>query len=136
MKVWTFFSVAVLVAAIAAAQAPSSTQAAATPQATPPPQSAAAQAPAGNPETGKTLFDSVGCYACHGFEGQGGAAGPRIAPRTLPLVAFIRFVRRPSNQMPLYTDRIVSDEDLGHIHAYLESRPTPTPIESIPLLQE
>jgi mono/diheme cytochrome c family protein len=131
MKVWTFFSVAVLVAAIAAAQAPSSTPAAATPQA-----QTAAQAPAGNPETGKTLFDSVGCYACHGFEGQGGAAGPRIAPRTLPLVAFIRFVRRPSNQMPLYTDRIVSDEDLGHIHAYLESRPTPTPVESIPLLQK
>jgi mono/diheme cytochrome c family protein len=131
MKVWTFFSVAVLVAAIASAQAPSSTPAAATPQA-----QTAAQAPAGNPETGKTLFDSVGCYACHGFEGQGGAAGPRIAPRTLPLVAFIRFVRRPSNQMPLYTDRIVSDEDLGHIHAYLESRPTPTPVESIPLLQK
>lgn len=132
MKVWTFFSVAVLVAAIAAAQAPSSTQAAAAPQA----QTAAAQAPAGDPETGKTLFDDVGCYACHGFEGQGGAAGPRIAPRTLPLAAFIRFVRRPSNQMPLYTDRIVSDEDLGHIHAYLESRPTPPPVESIRLLQE
>ena len=132
MKIWTFFSVAVLVAAIAAAQAPSSTQAAATPQA----QTAAAQPPAGDPEAGKTLFDDVGCYACHGFEGQGGVAGPRIAPRTLPLVAFIRFVRRPSNQMPLYTDRIVSDEDLGHIHAYLESRPTPPPVESIPLLQE
>jgi mono/diheme cytochrome c family protein len=132
MKVWTFFSGAVLVAAIAAAQAPSTTQAAATPQA----QTAAAQPPAGDPETGKTLFDDVGCYACHGFEGQGGVTGPRIAPRTLPLVAFIRFVRRPSNQMPLYTDRIVSDEDLGHIHAYLESRPTPPPVESIPLLQE
>ena len=130
MKVWTFFSVAVLVAAIAAAQAPSSTPAAATPQA-----QTAAQAPAGNPETGKTLFDDVGCYACHGFEGQGGAAGPRIAPRTLPLVAFIRFVRRPSNQMPLYTDRVVSDEDLGHIHAYLLSRPEPPAVESIPLLQ-
>jgi mono/diheme cytochrome c family protein len=131
MKVWTFFSVAVLVAAIAAAQAPSSTQAAANPQA-----QTAAQAPAGNPETGKTLFDDVGCYACHGFEGQGGVTGPRIAPRTLPLVAFIRFVRRPTNQMPLYTDRVVSDEDLGHIHAYLESRPTPPPVESIPLLRE
>ena len=132
MKIWTFFSVAVLVAAIAAAQAPSSTQAAGTPQAQP----AAAQTPAGNPDTGKTLYDSVGCYACHGFEGQGGVAGPRIAPRTLPLAAFIRFVRRPANQMPLYTERVVSDEDLGHIHAYLESRPTPPPVESIPLLQE
>ncbi len=133
MKTWTFFSVAVLVAAIAAAQAPSSTQAAA-PQTQA--EGQAAQTPAGNPETGKTLYDSHGCYACHGFEGQGGAAGPRIAPRTLPLAAFIRFIRRPVNQMPLYTERVVSDENIGHIHAYLESRPTPPPVESIPLLQE
>jgi mono/diheme cytochrome c family protein len=133
MKIWIFLSAAVLVAAIAA-QAPSSTLAAATPQAQAEEQ--AAEAPSGNPVTGKGLYDSHGCYACHGFEGQGGVAGPRIAPRTLPLEAFVRFVRRPSNQMPLYTDRIVSDEDLGHIHAYLESRPTPPPVESIPLLQE
>lgn len=132
MRIWTFFSVAVLVAAIAAAQAPASTQAAAAQQA----QTAAAQPPAGNPETGKTLFDDIGCYACHGFEGQGGVAGPSIAPRTLPLAAFIRFVRKPVNQMPLYTERVVSDEDLGHIHAYLLSRPAPPPVESIPLLQE
>ena len=38
--------------------------------------------------------------------------------------------------MPLYTERVVSDDDLELIHAYLESRPTPAPVESIPLLQE
>ena len=133
MKIPIFLSVAALVAALAA-QAPSSTLAAAAPQA--PTAVATADEPGGDPETGKTLYDSHGCYACHGFEGQGGVAGPRIAPRTLPLAAFIRFIRRPVNQMPLYTERIVSDENLRHIHAYLESRPTPPPVESIPLLQE
>jgi len=133
MKIWIVLSAAVLIAAIAT-QAPSSTLAAATPQAQA--EQPAAETPSGDPVTGKELYDSVGCYACHGFEGQGGVTGPRIAPRTLPLVAFVRFVRRPTNQMPLYTDRVVSDEDLGHIHAYLESRPTPPPVESIPLLQE
>ena len=130
MKTWMFLAALVLAAAIAAAQTPSPAPPAATPQAQ------AAQAPAGNAETGKKLYVSYGCYACHGYEGQGGAAGPRIAPRPLPLAAFTRFVRRPANLMPPYVERLVPDLDLGHIHAYLQSRPTPPPVESIPLLQE
>ena len=125
MRTWTFLAALVFAAAIATAQTTAAT-----------PQAQAAQAPAGNADTGKTLYSSYGCYACHGLEGQGGAAGPRIAPRPRALAGFITFIRRPPNQMPLYTERIVSDEDLGHIHAFLESRPTPPPVESIPLLQE
>lgn len=125
MRTWTFLAALVFAAAIATAQTTAAT-----------PQAQAAQAPAGNADTGKELYSSYGCYACHGLEGQGGAAGPRIAPRPRPLAGFITFIRRPANQMPLYTERIVSDEDLGHIHAFLESRPTPPPVESIPLLQE
>jgi hypothetical protein len=37
--------------------------------------------------------------------------------------------------MPNYPERVVSDEQLGHIHAYLQSRPMPLPVKSIPLLQ-
>ena len=66
---------------------------------------AAAAAPAGNAETGKKLFVSYGCWQCHGYEGQGGAAGPRLAPRPLPFAGFSRYVRRPTNQMPPYTER-------------------------------
>jgi len=33
---------------------------------------------------GHMLFVKVGCYQCHGYQGQGGAAGPRIAPDPLP----------------------------------------------------
>lgn len=130
MKTWMFLAALVLAAAIAAAQTPSPAPPAATPQAQ------AAQAPAGDADTGKKLYVSHGCYACHGYEGQGGAAGPRIAPRPLPLAGFIRFIRRPADLMPLYTERIVSDADLGHMHAYLQSRPTPPPVQSILLLQE
>jgi mono/diheme cytochrome c family protein len=61
-------------------------------------------APAGNAETGKKLWTSVGCWQCHGYEGQGGAAGPRLAPRPLPWAALRGYVRRPANQMP-YTER-------------------------------
>ena len=102
---------------------------------TPAPAAQAAPAPAGNAETGKKLFVSYGCWQCHGYEGQGGAAGPRLAPRPLPFAGFSRYVRRPTNQMPPYTERVVSDADLAHIHAYLMSRPAPPPVASIPLLK-
>jgi len=42
---------------------------------------AAAEPSAAN---GRVLFVKVGCYQCHGYQGQGGAAGPRIAPEPLP----------------------------------------------------
>jgi ubiquinol-cytochrome c reductase cytochrome c subunit len=97
--------------------------------------SPATPAPAGNAETGKKLFVNYGCWQCHGYEGQGGAAGPRLAPRPLPLAGFSRYVRRPTNQMPPYTAKVVPDSDLEHIHAYLASRPAPPAASSIPLLK-
>ena len=93
-------------------------------------------APAGNAETGKKLWVSVGCWQCHGYEGQGGAAGPRLAGRNLPWAGVSAYVRRPTNQMPLYTEKVLSTADLGHIYAYLQSRPAPPPVASIPLLQK
>ena len=99
------------------------------------PAPATPAAPAGNAETGKKLFVSYGCYQCHGYEGQGGAAGPRLAPRPLPFAGFSRYVRRPTNQMPPYTVKIVPDADLEHIHAYLVSRPAAPAASTIPLLK-
>jgi mono/diheme cytochrome c family protein len=101
-------------------------------------QTPAAPAPpasAGNAETGKKLYVSYGCWQCHGYEGQGGAAGPRLAPRPLPFAGFSRYVRRPTNQMPPYTEKVVSNAELEHIHAFLMSRPAPPAASSIPLLK-
>ncbi|MFO1463854.1 MAG: c-type cytochrome [bacterium] len=41
--------------------------------------------PGGNSDQGKELFTSVGCFACHNLDGQGGGSGPaldRIAEKT------------------------------------------------------
>ena len=111
------------VVSLAAAQAPA------------PAPAAPAAAPAGNADTGKKIYVSIGCYQCHGYEGQGGAAGPRLAPRPLPYAGFSRYVRRPTNQMPAYTERLVPEADIAHIYAYLQARPAPPPVSSIPLLQ-
>lgn len=98
---------------------------------------AAAQQP--SPEhaaTGKQLFMEVGCYECHGYVGQGGSAGPRIAPWKIGPDAFISYVRHPSGQMPPYTAKVISDQDLTEIAAYLKSIPEPKAAKDIPLLRE
>ena len=96
----------------------------------------AATAPAGNPETGRKLFASNGCYQCHGYEAQGSTAtGPRLGPRPISFAAFSRYVRQPTGQMPPYTSRIVPDTDLAHIYAFLRALPEPPAVQSIPLLK-
>jgi len=82
-------------------------------------------APPGNADAGKKLYVSVGCYQCHGYEAQGGTAGPRLGPRPIAFAAFSRYVRQPSGQMPLYTAKVVSDADMANLYAFLRSRAEP-----------
>jgi len=93
-------------------------------------------APSGNVESGKKVFTKDGCYECHGREGQGAAegAGPRIGPPPLSFEAFSKYVHQPSGQMPPYTSKVISDQDLADIYAYLQSRPKAKPSKDIPLL--
>jgi ubiquinol-cytochrome c reductase cytochrome c subunit len=120
----------VLVATLAHAQTAAPPQGAATS-----PAAAPQAAPAGNAEAGRKMFVSYGCWQCHGYEGQGGAAGPRLSGRPLPYAGFARYVRRPTNQMPPYTEKVLPDADLASMHAFLASRPAPPAAQSIPLLK-
>jgi len=98
------------------------------------PSRPATAAPAGNVDEGKKLYDSVGCYQCHGREAQGSSAtGPRLGPRPIAFAAFSRYVRQPIGQMPPYTAKVVSDADLANIYAFVRSRPEPA--KEIPLLR-
>jgi mono/diheme cytochrome c family protein len=99
---------------------------------TPAPRQDAA-APAGNAANGKKIWTAYGCYQCHGYEGQGGA-GARLAPRPLAFPAFVRYVRRPAQQMPPYTAKVVTDQELADIYAFLMTIPAPPPASSIPQL--
>src|SRR5215210_1517526 len=64
-------------------------------------------APPANVDEGRKLFVSYGCYQCHGYEGQGSSAtGPRLAPRPLPFAVLSRYIRRPTGQMPPYTEKV------------------------------
>src|SRR5690348_17848063 len=75
----------------------------------------------GNAESGKRLFLRDGCWECHGYAGQGGRDGARIASTALSAPALIRYVRRPTGAMPAYIDKIVSDQELTDIWAYLKT---------------
>jgi len=93
---------------------------------------ASQSAPAGNVEAGRQLFVRKGCFQCHGREGQGAPiTGPRLGPNPLALAAFVRAVRTPRAQMPPYTEKLVSDAELGDMRAFLDSRPRPTSIDAL-----
>lgn len=89
-----------------------------------------------NVQNGKNLYKSYGCYQCHGYAGQGGLAGPRIGPHPLPLQAFLHYLRAPGGRMPPYTGKVMSDQEVADVYAYVESLPQPPPAKSIQLLQQ
>ena len=100
-----------------------------------PPATSAPATQTGNAEQGKKLYVSYGCYQCHGYEAQGSSAtGPRLGPRPMPFASFARYIRQPSGQMPPYTIKVASDTDLADIYAFVQARPAPPPLQSIPLL--
>jgi mono/diheme cytochrome c family protein len=101
----------------------------------PPPK---AQVSSTNAQNGQRLFRSYGCYECHGGEGQGSTqtGGSRIGPIRIPFPAFVVYVRRPTEQMPPYSSKAVSDADLADIYAFLQSRPESAGAKSIPLLNQ
>ena len=98
---------------------------------------AAQAAPQGDATKGKANFERVGCYQCHGHQGQGGREGPRIAdPVPLAWPALQAWVRTTSGDMPPYTTKVLSDSELIDIYAYLQSVPKAPDFKSIPLLSQ
>src|SRR5262245_34518054 len=93
-------------------------------------------APPGNVDNGKKLFLSHGCWTCHGTVAHGGGgSGPRLAGRVPAWTSFLSAVRRPRDEMIPYTAKVISDQELADIYAWLRSIPAPPPVSSIPQLK-
>jgi mono/diheme cytochrome c family protein len=92
----------------------------------------------GNAQTGARIYVSYGCYECHGRVGQGAqqTGAPRIGPPALTIDAFARYIHQPSGNMPPYTSKVVSDQAIADIFAFLKSVPPAPPAKSIPLLNQ
>jgi ubiquinol-cytochrome c reductase cytochrome c subunit len=89
-----------------------------------------------DPAKGRELYIKNGCWQCHGFVGQGGITGPKLAPDTKPFEFINVFIRHTNGPMPKYSEKILSKEDLGEIHSYLASIPKAANYKDIPLLNQ
>jgi ubiquinol-cytochrome c reductase cytochrome c subunit len=121
-------AIGILIAALSAGASSAQTR-------TAPPQETSAAAPAGNADKGKTLFRKAGCYQCHSEQAQGGAQGPRLGPNPIAFQAFARYLRAPRGEMPPYTVKVMSDQDVADVYAFLRALPPAPPLSSLPLLQ-
>ena len=95
-----------------------------------------ATAPAANAENGRKLWVKDNCYTCHGYDGHGGA-GAKLAPKPIPMAAFLAIVRHPPpSTMPTFSEKVISDSDLRDIWAYLNSIPPTPAVKDLPLLDQ
>jgi len=87
-------------------------------------------------DKGKAAYMQHGCWQCHGTVGQGGVAGPKLAPDPIAIERFMQFVRTSSRTMPPFMEAVLSNDDLADIHAYLASIPKGPDAKDIPLLNQ
>jgi len=96
----------------------------ATPTASPP---TATAAPAkGDPAEGAKIWPTLRCVRCHGPNAEG-KSGPQLAGTGLTFEQVLLQVRTGADPMPAFTPAEVSDAQVRHIHAWLQSIKPPTP---------
>ena len=66
--------------------------------------------------------------------GRSTSGGKVLAPDPLPFETLSSFVRSTNRAMPPYSEKVLPNEDLADIHAYLSSIPKPKDYKTIPLL--
>jgi mono/diheme cytochrome c family protein len=98
----------------------------------------------GNVATGKGLYFTNGCYACHGYNGETGAR-PFVGRwgNLATEQGFIMFLRGranvapvpPSTSMPNFAEAAVSDKQAKDIYAYIRTFKSSAPeLKDIPTL--
>jgi mono/diheme cytochrome c family protein len=97
----------------------------AEPTAQPPSETALPQEP--DPAIGAQLWAQKPCSGCHGAQAMGDI-GPRLAGTVLQFDEVLLRVRAGKGDMPAFSEAEVSDLELRHIYAWLESLTPPTPI--------
>jgi mono/diheme cytochrome c family protein len=99
-----------------------------------PPAAPASNAQAGNAQAGKDLYARYSCYACHSYDGHGGA-GARLVPMRMTADRFAAYVRNPRGpQMPPYSAKLLTDAQVADLWAYVRSLPVSPEAKDIPLL--
>jgi mono/diheme cytochrome c family protein len=100
----------------------------------------------GNAVSGKALYYSYSCYACHGYSGETGRAFVGNWSRNLESEeSFITFLRaranlapvQPSTSMPSFAESTMSDNRAKDIYAYIRTFTSHAPeLKDIPTLNQ
>lgn len=97
----------------------------------------------GNAVTGKKLYYSYGCYACHGYNGE---TGYRAFVGNWGHLAtehdFVMFLRGranvapviPSDRMPNFSEEVLSDKRANDLYAYIRTFKSSAPVAADPTL--
>jgi mono/diheme cytochrome c family protein len=112
---------------------------------------APARTNAGSVESGRALFKTHQCWACHGHTGETGTRliqdnGTFVA-RLFSVGGFINFIRAPRPNdpppkgsvtiMPSYGVNSLSEQQAADLYAYIRTfTPTQPPLKDIPLLNQ
>ncbi len=86
----------------------------------------AQDAPKGDAANGKVVYLKDGCFLCHGRVGQGGGYNtpvPALAKTEMPFEAFRTQLRQPTDDMPAYSTKVISDQEITDIYAFVQSLP-------------
>jgi mono/diheme cytochrome c family protein len=100
----------------------------------------------GSSVSGKALYYSYSCYACHGYNGETGRAFVGNWSSNLASEEnFIRFLRgranvaplTPSTSMPNFAESTMSDRQAKDIYAYIRTfKPVQPDVKNIPQLNQ
>jgi len=91
----------------------------------------------GDAAAGKQAYTEYACHYCHGTMGQGSlpTVGPRVARLPRSFDSFKNYLRRPTGRMSSYPTKVIGDDTLADIYAYLQSVPEPPKPLPAPLAQ-
>jgi mono/diheme cytochrome c family protein len=99
----------------------------------------AQDAPPGDAANGKRVYLADGCFTCHGRVGQGGAyngPSPSLAKTAMPFEGFKMQIRNPSNDMPAYSEAVMSDKEIADMYAFVQSLPGRRDAKDIAILKD
>jgi mono/diheme cytochrome c family protein len=99
----------------------------------------AQDAPPGDAANGKRVYLADGCFTCHGRAGQGGAyngPSPSLAKTAMPFEGFKMQIRNPSNDMPAYSEAVMSDKEIADMYAFVQSLPGRRDAKDIAILKD
>ncbi len=101
-----------------------------------------AQAYAGDPDKGATVYHEHGCYSCHGYNGTGRTPlANNVSGILVNETVFVAFLRQradrnpilPDNSMPSFGVSTLSVEQALDVYAYIKSMvDNPPEVDDIP----